>query len=183
MRYILSMMEGTDKDAIAIARGVDILRAMQWAKIAWSLVISATIINCFRKAGFMASGSREDHLESPVSDIDSTLMLAPEDIAIDDDLECYGELTDVDICAAVSSSNCQSESVSDDESTEEDTAESQLQQVSKKEAVQALSTLRSYLQQNCTEYNDSFFTIEMKIQESILHPQVQTTITDCFTRQ
>ena len=111
---------------------------------------------------------------------------SPEDIAIDDDLECHGEMTDAEICAAVRGS--QSESDSDDEANEGDSpdastsTERQELQVSKGEALLALSTLRSYLQQNCTEY-DSFFDMERKIQESVLSKQVQTKLSDFFPRQ
>ena len=55
-RHFLSMMEAIEKDPRPreVAREVDVLRALQWVKTAWSLVTPTTINNnyCFRKAGF-----------------------------------------------------------------------------------------------------------------------------------
>lgn len=164
MRHFLSTSAATGKDVRETAREVDVLRAVQWIKAAWSLVTPAAISNCFRKAGFVSNSAAEGGIfgsEAATDDNSPALHY----IAVDDDLKCCGEESDAEPCGP--GRNSPTPKSSSDDDTEVDPMDSEEPAVSKPEALEALNTLRRYLQENCAKY-DSFFKIEKKIQKSML---------------
>ncbi len=53
--------------------------------------------------------------------------------------------------------------------------------VSHKDALNALSTLRKYLEENCTEYN-AFYEIEDMVEKNVAIKHKQQKITDFFKK-
>lgn len=126
---------------------INILEALRLIERSWGLVTSTTIQNCFRKAGFLTAEAEED------PEIVETMQLEiPENefndfINCDENLECCGELSTEEIVEEV---HLQRGGV---EEEEEEEAEEQmlLPPPNRKEALAALTILRSYLEHNNAE--------------------------------
>ena len=73
--------------------------------MAWKMVKTTTVINCFAKAGFKTdSGATDQVLINAVADVERPPMTDEEFnnyVDHDNDTECFEELTDADIAAAI----------------------------------------------------------------------------------
>ena len=103
-------------------KSISILNAMNMLKSAWFLVKSTTIQNCFRKAGFPQSDGDvgiENETEDSTVHESITDTEFNELVNCDNDLECYGDFTDEEICTMIR----QEESQEEGESSVEQSAE------------------------------------------------------------
>lgn len=84
------------------AKNMDLFDALKMVKVAWGNVTPETICNCFRKAGFIpginidTTDERDELSEALGDEIDYLLD-------IDENIDCFGELTDEDIIEQVTS--------------------------------------------------------------------------------
>lgn len=116
-RLLCKMITGVEENKITDL-SVDILQCIVWACSAWEDdVTSATIANCFRKAGFLKEGTTviQDSCGQDISELstvfscilahrrpkDDAVVTADEFICIDDKLETSRVLSDEDIVRTI----------------------------------------------------------------------------------
>lgn len=170
---------------VEYSKSIDILKAMHMLKRAWFLVSSSTVENCFRKAGFLGGDSSDEVLESlNASEFGEFIQEAEFNTFIDCDqeAECFGNLTDAEICHSVKrnrqETNLEEEKEEEEEKENEEVVE-QVTPVSHKDALMHLSVVRQYLEENFTEYN-AYYDIEEMIEKKALSCRNQSKITDFF---
>ncbi|XP_074108553.1 uncharacterized protein LOC141533530 [Cotesia typhae] len=163
---------------------------MRFARKAWFSVIKTTIANCFKKSGFKSEVTVAESLQEE----DENLETDPEDwnlaisndnnqqptfrdfINVDDGLIVSGELNEIDIVHAFSSSSLENE-----EEDDEMSAEVNLVKISKRKAVKALETLHSYFEMSSIgdqSIFDKIYNIEKHLMADT--SKRQTKMTDFY---
>jgi len=184
MRKMLQAIE-EGCSIIDYAKSIDVLVALHMLKQAWLLVSPATIRNCFRKAGFPTVGpddNEDDVLPIPAVTAELGEAVTQEDfetfVDCDNEVACHGTSTDAEICEQVQRKR---QNWNDDNDTEEFEGMqlSEARRVTHKEALSALATVRHYLEQNLTEYNE-YYAIADKIEKNASKNRMQRKITDFF---
>jgi hypothetical protein len=93
-RVVSAIDSDKDSSASSLAKDVSVLEAMHMLRASWSEVTSATVANCFRKAGFCVAACTQD---VPDTEECEDELLPPEDItpadftrfvSIDESTEC-----------------------------------------------------------------------------------------------
>ena len=144
----------------SISKSITMLDAMHMLKVAWQDVKQSSIVNCFGKVGFILSGDEyNDQMELPPPDRIST-----EDfdafVDIDSSLECHGVLTDDEICASVVCQDTDPQPGGEGGETEEPSPVP-----TGGEVIQALCTLRAYMEQHRETDFSAFYTMGNQIQK------------------
>lgn len=129
---------------------ISILNVLTYIKRSWWLVTSETIKNCFRKAGFPCDGNRFDCIEEVCDTIDIPMEIEEfqEYVACDNNVNCFGTLTDDEIVECVLSEDnevCQSS---------EECPTIDLGPPSFAEAINALSIVEKFMECNNIEGDD-----------------------------
>lgn len=187
VRKLLHALEdGTS--IIDYAKSIDLLQALHMLKRAWFLVSPTTIENCFRKAGFSKNGDADEDTDDGMEELDTAdlgKVIQPEEfdayVDCDKDVECFGSLTDAEICETVKTAASNSE-----EYEEEDEDISLISEttprVSHKEASKALETVRKYLEENFVDY-DAYYRVEEMIEKNTFKNATQRKLTDFFAQE
>lgn len=130
---------------------IDVLEALNMIKHSWELVTPTTIRNCFRKAGFHHPSENVQLLlsenENLVINLDAISEEAFHDyVKIDDDLICYGEMSNEEIVSEVKNS----QETNSADSTHEIEEECGIikNSITRKEAASALMTLTDFFKEN-----------------------------------
>ena len=130
------------------AKNMDILTAIFMIKRAFFLVTSQTITNCFKKAGFIHSINYEPESEELLSGCDQNFVTSETFealVSVDEELECFGELTDAEIC----------DQIQENSTTEELENEAEImvlpEEISSKAALEMVQKLRWYFLQKTDE--------------------------------
>ena len=157
----------------SLVKSITLLDSMHMLKVAWQDVKESSIVNCFSKAGFITSSSEnDDSTEQP------PLGLSAEEFSgfvdIDSSLECHGVLSDEDICASV-----QQDTEPLPESDEE-SAEDLLPPQKPADAMQALSTLRAFIEQQGGDCN-TFYKVGNQVHMLVANNAKQGSIRDFFS--
>jgi hypothetical protein len=184
MRKMLQAVnDGTS--IIDYAKSIDILKALHMLKRAWFLVSPTTIKNCFRKAGFLVSDgtSNVDEMQTVLDVSEFGEAIQEEDfeafVDCDKEAECFGNLTDDQICDTVKLNRQGMADLEQEGEEEAGTSDESIPGVSHKDALMHLSMVRKYLEENFTEYN-SYYDIEDMIEKNALINRTQSKITDFF---
>ena len=177
---------------------INLLDALQFAKMAWSEVTNYTITNCFCKAGFVSrvsseieeecSGDEED--ESGLAEMwtrcDRTTMSVSlgDYLTAGDSAYTFGELIDSDIIHEVHSIfGASTAEENEDEEEEEDSGE-EYQQPTVQETKNAMDTLTRYFYGTDVQ-DDCIFqkldNIERILAVNTTKANKQASITDYFT--
>jgi ribosomal protein L9 len=123
--------------------------------------------------------NRKRKRESPNEEIGEAIQ--EEDfeafVDCDKDAECFGNLTDAEICDSVKQNR--EEMVDLEEEEEAGIVDEVMPRVSHKDALMHLSMVRKYLEENYTEYN-SYYDIEDMIEKNAFINRTQSKITDFF---
>ena len=106
---IIDILESnSEKPLTEFIKTTTVLDALHFLKQAWQKVTPVCIQNCFRKAGFDLRSPIQPSLERNADDTQfnwSSLGIDEEDfdhyVTIDDDIDCYGDLTDDQIVQEV----------------------------------------------------------------------------------
>lgn len=169
---------------VEFAKSIDLLKASHMLKRSWFLVSPTTITNCFRKAGFIADEANceeeIDELQTQMEDIGLSAEDFTAFIDCDSNLECYGTLSDQEICASVKR-GVDEEVPIDEGSDYENAIEIEEPPVKYSEAAKALAVVQKFLEQNATEYN-ALYEIEDMIDKIGLLSLNQSKITDFFEK-
>jgi hypothetical protein len=182
------MLQAVDNGTSIIdyAKSIDILKALHMLKRAWFLVSPTTIQNCFRKAGFLVNGNTNnvDEIQEALEVLEFNEAIQEEDfkafVDCDKEAECFGNLTDVEICDAVKlNRQGMADLEEEDEEEEAGIVDKPMPGVSHKDALMGLSLVRSYLEEHFTDYN-SFYDIEDMIEKNVSINRTQRKITDFF---
>lgn len=152
------------------AKSIDLLKSLHMLKRAWFLVSPSTIENCFRKAGFLNCIENQESTEpDPLENFGD--FIEEEDfgafIDCDNDVECFGNLTDNEICDIVKRNQVEMRDL-DESGDDIETADETEQCVTHKDVLKHLSVVRKYLEQNFADY-DGFYQIEDMIEKNILN--------------
>jgi hypothetical protein len=181
------MLQAVDNGTSIIdyAKSIDILKALHMLKRAWFLVSPTTIKNCFRKAGFLVSDgtSNVDEMQTVLDVSEFGEAIQEEDfeafVDCDKEAECFGNLTDDQICDTVKLNRQGMADLEQEGEEEAGTSDESIPGVSHKDALMHLSMVRKYLEENFTEYN-SYYDIEDMIEKNALINRTQSKITDFF---
>lgn len=165
---------------IDFVKSVTLLKAIHWLQNAWSKVKPETIKNCFRKAGFPCD-SNDKNIINIVQPVDTNFQLQSitlgdfnEWVACDENLECYGELSDADIIAIVRQKENDLKVMDDDDEPET------IHKPSRQEVISALATLRSYYDVELGEGYEELHAVENRVIEHMHNRLLQPKITDYF---
>ena len=97
----------------------------------------------------------------------------------DKEAECFGNLTDAEICDSVERNREGMVDLEEDDEEEAEIVDEPTPCISYKDALMHLSMVRKYLEENFTEYN-SYYDIEDMIEKNALINRTQSKITDFF---
>ena len=136
------------------------------------------MVNCFAKAGFVVSPpDEEEEVEEPPTGL--TLSEFQSFVDVDDSLECHGLLTDEEICSQPESEpTCMSQSGEEEEEGEVGIT-TRMPKLA--EVLQAMDTVRSFLELNGTAELTTFYTMESQVLKLFGNTAKQTYIHDFFS--
>lgn len=183
MRKMLQAIE-TGASMSDFAKSIDFLKALHMLKRAWFLVSPTTIRNCFRKAGFVIDSTDIELDEvpetQPYAEISEIIEEAEFNAFVDCDneAECFGSLSDNEICAMIKRNRQEAVEVEEGEDEVEVVDESTAR-ISHRDALMHLAVVRKYLEENFTEYN-GYYEIEDLIEKNALKNCRQSKITDFY---
>lgn len=174
------ILESLDNQLTA---NITVLTAILLIDKAWRAVTPLTILNCFKKSGFIKEAQEnqpiitEDEEPAIALLLDITGVSFYDFVQVDEDVAVSGSLTDGEILSATDTNE-----KSNDED-EDDTSES-LAEVSVKEAGASFDTLQSFCLQNDTDETafQALFLIRKVIDQSQQCALKQTNITDFFRK-
>ena len=179
--------------ANSLAKMITLVDAVHMLHQAWLDVKQQTIVNCFKKAGFVPEDDNSDYDSDGTEayDLDDDDIQPPdaltteefEDfVAVDDTTApCHGMPTDEEICASVKASDAANEGQSVDENVDTDSKDEELPPPpTAVQAMAALKTLRHWMEiGNCTDFT-AFYKLENTVQSMVAGVRHQTKINDYF---
>ncbi|XP_006001587.1 tigger transposable element-derived protein 4 [Latimeria chalumnae] len=182
MSKLLATIDAADCELSAdkLAKKIDILDAMLLIKEAWDSVTSGTIVNCFRKSGFLKDDvPNPDMKDEPVVAESLTEDEFNTFANLDENTECTETLEDTQIMADIQQRKENRLQAADSDSDDE----GELPIVSTSQALQLLNVLHQFVAQN--EFSDwtLFSKIEKKVYEISVRNStktLQSTIEDFF---
>ena len=157
------------------AKGIDLLKALFMLRRAFFLLTPQTIQNCFIKAGIM----RTD-LEVIENDIQETIIV-PADVGLevftdfvntDENIECYGELSDLEIIEQFQTEPIPEENSDNDDEIIEDT-------ISANDALSLINKLKGFFNKPPDDLN-KLNSLESSVECKRTFKQVK--ITDLFNK-
>ena len=179
---VAKLESNSEKPLTEFIKTTTVLDALHFLKQAWQKVTPVCIQNCFRKAGFDLRSSIQPSLERNADDMPfnwSSLGIDEEDfdhyVTIDDDIDCYGDLTDDQIVQEV-----QGVPIADVD--DEEVEEEEVEVPSNADTLQALSTIRHFLDsRGLVHIMEGFYPIEEKVCRFMADTsRHQTVLTDFF---
>lgn len=168
-----------ERTAAEICKKLDLLSAIHFLVQAWRQVTVKTIENCFRKGGFIIQNCGtilENDIENDLVPDDMTASEFETWMAIDENLETSGPLTEDDVCSRILQNNAEEvdENLSEDDEVE-------IQPPSNKEVNEALSVLRRAIQ--CRANTSEFqlhYDYEKLVRNLVIQNCKQSEITQYF---
>ncbi|XP_017472800.1 PREDICTED: tigger transposable element-derived protein 6-like [Rhagoletis zephyria] len=160
-------------------KSISILDALYYIKRSWWLVTPQTIQNCFQKAGFDVANEadQDEEGETEVTFLDQVPNFT-EYVHCDDELQCYGELTEDEIIQQLLDTENECNSNSD---VEENHNFAELDNVpSLKEALCALDTIQRFCAFKGVESANMLYSIEKQLLQLSLQTPSQRKVTDYF---
>ena len=176
IKKIIADIDDTSLTANELAKTLTLLDAVHLLTKAWQSVKSVTIANCYRKAGFV------DSAPVPADDSDDTVPPPPgmdasqfeAYVSHDDDTECHSTPSDEDICLEFMTEDRRA---GDSDSDDDELPVIKLPILSM-DVKNALSTIRSYLEENnCASFQE-FYAVEELCQKTMCESKKQTKITE-----
>ncbi|CAF5215509.1 unnamed protein product, partial [Rotaria magnacalcarata] len=170
---------------INYAKSIDILKALHMLKRSWFLVSPTTIQNCFRKADFLVNDNTSDldRMQEVLDVSEFGEAIQEEDfkafVDCDKEAECFGNLTDGEICDSVKLNRQGKIDLEEEDEEEVGIVDKPMPGVSHKDVLMHLSMVRKYLEENFTDYN-SYYDVEDMIEKNALINRTQRKITDFF---
>ena len=161
---IVSLLDGEATITVTqLSRKVNMLDAMHMLKVAWNDVKPQSISNCFAKAGFVPQTTpvEEEALEPPVGMLSSEFESF---VDLDASLECHGQLSEEDICSQITDKNG---GTTQPESDDEDDGETSTLLPKRAEAIQAMQTVRGFLEKSGAELKH-FYALEKQLYRFLL---------------
>lgn len=178
-RRIVTELEEAEVDKANVIGRITILDAVHMVKDAWDEVLPGHIAKCFRHAGFFRAREIIEDDEAD-EDIDwAKLVKKPDNltcedfdamVAVDDDIQVFGEICDEDLISNDAVALSQPEE--DDEVIEPP--------LSSKELLKSLSVVRHFAFENGLESSSSIKELNNAITDSVMKRKKQTTIRDFF---
>ena len=157
----------------SLAKSITLLDSMHMLKVAWQDVKESSIVNCFSKAGFITSSpENDDSMEQPPLGFTTEEFSAF--IDMDSSLECHGILSDEDICASVQ------QGTDPQPESDEEAGEDPLPPQKQRDAIQALCTVRAFIEQQGGDCN-TFYNVENQVHMLIANKAKQGSIRDFFS--
>lgn len=186
-RYLAELETG--KSAAADVK-ISILDAMNMVCAAWRSIGEKTIKNCFNKAGFKFHGEYECSDQTNEKE-DWDIELGDEEWkSASDGLVCFNEFVDVDHSLVTTEQRdieeIANEMMSDDDDDDDDNEENDAKiPPNHTKALEALDTIRDYLQFNATTETPFSHLYELEKIVSVIHLQKhkQSSIMDYFERK
>ncbi|XP_050338657.1 tigger transposable element-derived protein 2-like [Bactrocera neohumeralis] len=161
---------------VELLKSLTILDGIKYANRAWNIVKQQTIRNCFKKPGIDNIEFITDEIAATEGENYEWCTLGNEYIQCDNELVCFGTMSDEDIVADVLAVN--ENSIEDEEGfAQSDTC---IKHPSTKNALLSLDSLRDYFFHNNIDPLESFEDIENLILESSEKQKCQKKITDFF---
>nr|XP_006012427.1 PREDICTED: tigger transposable element-derived protein 4-like [Latimeria chalumnae] len=179
---LLATIDAADCELPAdkLAKKIDILGAMLLIKEAWDSVTSGTIVNCFRRSGFLKDGvPNSDMEEEPVVAESLTEDEFNAFVNLDKNAECTETLEDTQIMADIQQRKENQLQAADSDSDDE----GELLIVSTSQALQLLNVLCQFVAQNEFSEWALFSKREKKVYEISVRNSTKTfqlTIEDFF---
>lgn len=181
----------TQMTANSLAKVITIADAIHMLHQAWLDIKQQTIVNCFKKAGFVPADDNSDCDSDGTDayDLDDIYDIQPPDaltteefeefVAVDATAPCHGMPTDEEICASVSTTN---EEQPVDESADTDSDNDEVAQPpSSAQAMAALKTLRQWMEMGkCTDFS-AYYKMENTVQSLVAGARRQKKIRDYFS--
>jgi hypothetical protein len=171
-RQLDAVEKGVDPQEFS--KSISILDAMFMLKRALFLVTPATIVNCFRKGKFILDENEiedESHLEEESEEFQNF-------VDIDKLIPTSGELTDEEICEEIRSTvECV------DETEEDETQPTEMNQISYNEGREAMHKFRNFLQHKYSDMNFdtmSFAHLEEIVEQDAVAKCKQVTLLNYF---
>lgn len=177
-RKIVASIDEGEGSASELVKKISLLDAIHMLAHAWNSVTATTIVNCFRKAGFVCGKTHEE----PEAEMNSEEIAPPngmthqafqEWVDVDDSLAVTSEVTDDDIV----------EEIRQRVNPEEDSSNAINQPApTSRETRAALTVLRRTLEHRGGTGDDYrlFYSLENKIEALINATRTQTTLEDYF---
>ncbi|XP_054085121.1 tigger transposable element-derived protein 6-like [Zeugodacus cucurbitae] len=163
---------------VEFLKSLTILDGINYANRAWNLVKQQTISNCFKKAGIDNIQFITDEIAATEGENYEWCTLDNEYIQCDNELVCFGTMSDEDIVADVLAVN--QNSTEDEEVFAQ--SEACIKHPSTKNALLSLDSLRDYFCHNNIDPLEAFEDIENLILESSEKQKCQKKITDFLSK-
>lgn len=169
---LCSLDADTNLKAIDFAKKFSLVDATYLAEQAWSLVKSATITNCFRKAGLKRSEEEEARKDmDDLYDVELPPGMTAEEfeshVELDNELETVGELSNAELLRTAAG-----------QQEEEDGEEQEI--LSMKEKLQIVGSLQRFVQETGMT-KVAFADIERKVLSQAIRTNKQKTM-DSYVR-
>ena len=173
IQQIIQALENSSDDGVkSIAKKISLLDAMHNVKVAWNEITTDCVVNCFRKAGFCeALFCSEEINDILIANAPHGLALEEWEtyIAMDDEEQCNGNVSDTEICITAQSSSCQAIQIQEDR-----------QPPSAKEVLDALGTLRRLYESCANADYEPFYSLDRDVKKLLSTNLTQKKITDFF---
>lgn len=194
-RLIISELDADEsKSATDIAQSITTLRAVYLMFDAWINVTQATIVNCYRKAGFISSAGTvtEDDATATLEDgsfttpVNMTTELFNEFIDLDNEEPVTGELDDKAIIESVKErKECHTKQQATDQQDADDDEDDQpiITMPSSIDLMQSLNNVRCFMELSGLTSQTHFDTVTKAIQRHVSSSRVQSSITQFFQRK
>ncbi|VDI45379.1 Hypothetical predicted protein [Mytilus galloprovincialis] len=161
----LTETDTTTATVVEIAKKVTLLDAIHMATNAWKKVKTTTIVNCFRKAGFI--DTHEEELIPEIKDIENPPSMTEDEfieyVDYDYNTECYRELTDADNAASTLQDESMRNSDPVDDSDSKDELEESIVPVNFSQANTLLAGLRCAMEEHQSTDFSTYYKMEAKI--------------------
>ena len=181
---IAKLENDSEKPLTEFIKTVTVLDALHFLKAAWQKVTPVCVQNCFRKVGLNLGAPTQSSLEETGNDnaLDcSSLGITEEEfdhfVTMDNNIDCYGDLTDEEIISDIRGDST-SIDVAKEESEDQD-----LQVPRNSDVMQALSTIRYFLDaKGLVQVLEGFYPIEEQVWKFMAASRCrQTVLTEFFS--
>ena len=153
-RILENMEDSQNLTANELAKKTNVLEALHLLAMSWKHVSDKTIQNCFSHGGF-SNGERETE-EIIYRPPDLTETAFNEWMAIDEDIQVAGKMTDSDICLAVTILDSESSDEEDEEQGEVEEVQTCQKVLTCADIRDALKTLRLAVHQKSGEFQQQY---------------------------